>query len=141
MKIIVVVLLLSMALVAQTTKPVILIRGDGNTTVSAVAVGPVASATASKHDQTIEMADQLRKHCPDVTLKVSATDQKFDYALALNAITGGFVFQSTFAQVILLRGSDKTVLWTGKGSIGKVIKESCKAIRSDWQRSASAATK
>jgi hypothetical protein len=140
MKLIAVALLISAGVIAQT-KPMVLIRGDGSTTVSAVAVGPVASASASKHDQTIEMADQLRRHCPDVTLTVSATDQKADYILALNAVSGGFLIQSTFAQVILLRGSDKTVLWTGKGGISKAMKESCKAILSDWQVRTTAASK
>jgi hypothetical protein len=139
-KLIAVALLLSAVVVAQA-KPIILIRGDGNTTVSAVAVGPVTSASASKHDQTIEMADQLRRHCPEVTLTVSATGQDFDYVLALNAISGGFLIQSTFAQVILLRGSDKTVLWTGKGGISKAMKESCKTILSDWRVRTTAASK
>lgn len=137
MKLAAAILTLSSALSAQT-KPTVLIRGDGSTTISAVAIGPVASASASKHDQTIEMADQLRKHCPDVTLTVSATEQKVEYVLALNAISGGFLIQSTFAEVILLRGSDKTVLWTGKGSVAKAMKESCKAILSDWRAAGNA---
>jgi hypothetical protein len=111
--------------------PLVRISGTGDVTVSGGAVAVhgvgVASASASKHDQTIEMAQQLLKHCPEATLTV-AEDAKPNYELFLNRESLGD------SQIMLLRASDKTVLWaTSQDSVARAAKKACKAIFADWK--------
>jgi len=110
---------------ADKNRPLVLISGNGN-------VAFVAGA-ASKHDQTIEMAEQLMKHCPEVTLTVSETDKKADYDLVLNRETIG-LFNEGESQIMLVRGSDKTVMNAiKKGTVAKAVKEGCRLILADWK--------
>jgi hypothetical protein len=107
-------------------QPFVLIRGNGNVTVS--------GGQVSKHDQTIEMAQQLMKHCPEITLIVGDPESKPDYELLLNREGYGF-FDSGESQIMLVRGTDKTVLWSvTKSTVARAVKQGCKAILSDWKQ-------
>lgn len=107
--------------------PVVLIRGEGDVTATAL----FGTASVSKHDQTIELAQQLLKRCPEVVFTVK--DENPDYALFLNRADVGFFSDGT-SQIMLLRGSDHTVLFaTKKGSVSGAAKQGCKAILADWQ--------
>jgi hypothetical protein len=123
--------------------PRVFISGNGGITLTAsgVAVGPFAGASgsASKHDQTMEMAEKMLKKCPEITITVERADPN-DYELLLNRETIGW-FNEGLSQVMLLRASDKTVLYaTKKGTVAKAVREGCKAIMADWkQRTSSAA--
>lgn len=117
---------------ADHRTPTVLIRGNGNVVVSAAGIGVAASASASKHDQTIEMATQLLKHCREITLTLAESEAP-DYVLVLNR-EGGGLFDLGDSQFMLLRGSDKTVLYANtKATVAKAMKEGCKVIMADWK--------
>lgn len=125
------VCILVIAVAAQTPAkktPVVMIVGNGNEIYTrAFGVG-----SSSKHDQTIEMAQQLLKHCPEVTLTIGE-EQKPDYELVLNREGGGF-FDIGDSQIMLVRGGSKEVLWaSAKGTVAKAVKEGCRQILSDWR--------
>jgi hypothetical protein len=117
--------------------PLVLIQGSGNVNVSAGAVGggliAAGAGSVSKHDQTMEMAQQLLKRCPEIALTLGA-DQKPDYMLLLNREGGGF-FDSGESQIMLVRGSDKMVLYASKQTtVKKAMKDGCRAIIADWKQ-------
>jgi hypothetical protein len=73
------------------------------------------------------MAEQLLKHCPEVTLTLNSEPTP-DYELMLNRESWGI------AQILLVRDSDKNVLYAAaKPSLLKAVKEGCKAIMADWK--------
>jgi hypothetical protein len=117
--------------------PVVLLNGRGEVSVSggAVAVPFVAESntTISKRDPTIEMARELLKRCPEVTLTVKDSNIVPDYELILNQSNGG-AFSDGASQIMLLRAADKTVLYADKkSSVQKAVNGGCKAILADWK--------
>ena len=117
--------------------PLVYIRGNGSVTVSAsgVAIGPFAGASAStsRHDETMELAEHLFHKCPEISITVERSDPVPDYELFLNRESLGW-FNSGFSQIMLLRPSDKTVVYaTKKGKVSKAVHEACKAILTDWK--------
>jgi hypothetical protein len=117
---------------ARSKGPLVLISGHGNISFSGLSIGGIVGAStssASKHDQTMEMAQQLLKYCPEVTLTLKQSDPLPDYHLILNRESGE-------SQVMLVRGSDQTVLYANKkGTVARAVREGCKAILSDWRHS------
>jgi len=105
--------------------PLVYINGNGATYVS--------QGTVAKHDETMEMARDLIKFCPEVTVTVKDSDPAPDYVLALNR--GEEHMGAAISQIMLLRGSDKVVLWSDKqGTVAKAVKAGCHALQEDWRR-------
>jgi hypothetical protein len=132
---------------AQTPRskgPVVLLHGRGDVSVSsgsvAVPFAAESNTTVSKNDPTIEMAQQLLKRCPEVTLVVKDSNVSPDYELVLDR-TDGRAFSDGSSEIMLLRATDKTVLYADKkSSIGKAVNGGCKAILADWKLQHSGAT-
>lgn len=117
--------------------PLVLINGNGNVTVTGGTAGnhglAVGGATTSKHDQTMEMAAQILKHCPEITITVKS-DATVDYQLLLNRESSG-PLGGGISQIMLLRGSDLTVLYvTSNGTVARTVRAGCKAILDDWKQ-------
>lgn len=117
----------------RSREPLVLIRGNGNVSVNALGIGTgsivAGSSSVSKHDQTIEMAKQLMKHCPEITLTLKPSEPIPDYALVLNREGAGV------SQFMLLRASDQVVLYASyKGTVAKAMQEGCKVLLGDWHR-------
>jgi hypothetical protein len=119
--------------------PVIFLSGRGPMQASAGGVGvavkgvAVASGSASYggEDQTITVATDLVKKCPEVSLTVS-DEAKPDYILILNRTPGSF-FSGANSQFMLLR-PDKSVLYANqKSNTMKAAKDACKAVLADWR--------
>ena len=138
-------LVLSQLGLAQT-KPLILISGNGNLSISSTGQGVAggsgsvgwaagASQTAiNKHDQTMEMAEDFSNFCPAVELTLSQAAQP-DYFVFLNREghpTGlGELGQS---QVMVLNKRKTVIFVVGKKAIVKnAVKNACNAIAADWQ--------
>jgi hypothetical protein len=133
-------LLFSIAIHAQTPAvaevrkgPTVLIRGNGGVTATGSTAFGLSSAQASKHDQTMEMAQQLLKHCPEITLVVDDVEAHPDYDLLLNREGLGW-FDEGISQIMLVRARDKVVLYANKKStVAKASKDGCKHILADWK--------
>lgn len=132
-------LLISLASAEDKSKPVLLIRGDGNITAnsSGGVVGGQHWASGygtthvNKHDQTMEMAQDLLQVCPNVetTLDQAVTP---DYYVALNR--EGYGSWDIGQSQIMLLNRLKTVLFvTKKGTVKNAVKAVCNAIMADWQ--------
>jgi hypothetical protein len=127
----------SLAAIAQQQtprKPIVLIEGHGGITSSAFAIGPFASASAGRHDQTVELARHLLKRCPDITLTVARPvgASEPDYVLYMN--------HDGQSQIMLMRASDATVLFaTTENRVKDAAISGCKAVLSDWKSPANVA--
>jgi len=127
-------LLLCAAGVSQTTKqepkgPLVFINGSGGTSV----VAQLGQTSVSKHDQTIEMAEQLSKHCPEIVITLKSGDPLPDYDLVLNRESAGW-FDEGESQFMLMRSSDKIVLYANKkGTVAKAMRDGCKVLLADWR--------
>ena len=76
----------------------------------------------------------MLKHCPEVTITVNSDTEKSDYALVLNREAVG-LFGEGLSQIMLVRTSDKSVLWAvKKGTVAQAVKAGCKALMADWQQ-------
>lgn len=127
---------------AAAQKPVILISGNGNTNVSTIgaAVAPggvvVGAGTTSinKHDQTMEMAQDFMKSCPEVSVSLDATATP-NYFVSLNREGMMTAFGDMGVSQIMVTDSKKTVLFVSKkGSVNRAVKAACKAVMSDWKK-------
>jgi hypothetical protein len=108
--------------------PLVFIDGNG-----AINLG---SASVGKHDETMEMARDLMKFCPEVSITVKEESESApDYELLLNRQEEhGFIARAAISQIMLLRGSDKVVLYSNKkGTVAKAVRDGCKAILADWK--------
>jgi hypothetical protein len=130
-------LLLSAIAVAQDTArskgPLVYISGNGGVTVSTSKLGAetvtVASPADAKHDQTMQMAEELLKHCSEITLTIENAGKQ-DYELLLHRQQAGIGGDSQF---MIVRSSDKSIIYAQqKGSVSRAMKASCNAILSDW---------
>ena len=107
------------------TKPVVFISGEGNTSTQ--------NGITNKHDQTIEMAQDLLKSCPAVTITLS--DQLApDYFISLNREGYRTVFGEMGASQIMVLNAAKGIIYAGgRVSVGKAVKDACLAIALDWR--------
>lgn len=129
-----VLLLLCAAAVSQTTNPskgpLVFINGSGATSV----VAQLGQASVSKHDQTIEMAEQLSRHCPEITVTLKSAEPTPDYDLVLNRDSVG-LFDEGVSQFMLVRSSDQIVMYASKkGTVAKAMKDGCKVLLADWKQ-------
>jgi len=126
------------------TGPMIFIRGKAPVTqtgggagiaVQGVAVGG-GSASYGGDDETMIIASDLLKKCPDVSLTVSE-EAKPDYILLFNRSVATFL-SGSMNQFMLLR-RDKSVIYANeKGTSMKAAKDACKVIMADWKRNSAA---
>jgi hypothetical protein len=122
----------------QQLKPRVYINGTGNVDVrtdgSAVGgnswlVGS-SHSTVSAHNQTMELAKDFSKQCPDVIVTLNATDA--DYTVDLNhEAFQGLIHKNNKAMVTNRRGdllmSDTT------RTVSHSTNNSCSAILADWK--------
>jgi hypothetical protein len=147
MKIVLAILLVpSFAFAQDNTRsngPLIFLSGKAPITSSANGAGvsikgvAVGSGTASTggEDETMKIAMDLLKKCPEVSLTVGE-DSKPDYILLVNRTPDSFMSGSN-SQFMLLR-PDKSILYANeKSSAMKASKDACKAVLSDWRRARS----
>jgi len=119
-------LLVGTSAIAQT-HPVVFIDGNGSERAAAR-----ATSTVKRQDQTMELAKNLLKSCPEISI-TRKEDATPDYSLLLNRGEEYGVFRSALSQVMLLDG-DQNVLYAGsQGTVAKAAKEGCKAILTDWK--------
>ncbi|MGB8063964.1 MAG: hypothetical protein WCF26_18870 [Candidatus Sulfotelmatobacter sp.] len=126
-------LLLSLTAFAQQHRPVVFISSDVSISTSATgfALGPVATAGASvsKDDKTTQVAHELMKSCPEISLTLS--DASPDYMLLVHHQPG---YWNAVNELMVLM-PDKSVLFaTGNKRNSRTVKDSCKAIMADWQK-------
>jgi hypothetical protein len=120
-------LLLAVPFVRAQTHPVVFI--DGNGSEQEAAKGTVS---IKRHDQTIELAQDLLKSCPEISI-TRKDDIVPDYFLLLNRGEEYGLFKNAISQVMLMDG-DKNVLYAhGEGTVAKAAKDGCKALLADWK--------
>ncbi len=141
-------ILASIAAIAQDQSkpgPVVFIRGKAPVTqagggagvaVKGVVIGS-GSTSYGGDDETMIVASDLLKKCPDLSLTVNE-ETKPDYILLVNRSTASF-FSGAMNQFMLLR-RDKSVMYANeKGSSKGAAKDACKVIMADWKRISGAA--
>ena len=116
----------------QSKGPTVFINGNGAISTSSKSGSDsvtVATPPDLKHDQTIQMAQELLKRCPQVSLTLERTVGLADYELLLHR-------QGTAAsQFMIVRGSDKAIVFANeKLSVASAMRASCKAILADWRQ-------
>ena len=123
------VIALSAALLAQQSpsrgrQPLVFIDGNGGTYAGTASVG--------KHDETMELARVLLKSCPEISLTRGESNPTPDYILLLNRQEEHW--GSAASQIMLLRASDRAVLWSEKkGTVKAAARAGCEAIAADWK--------
>jgi hypothetical protein len=128
---------------SRTEGPMVFISGQGPTSATAGGIGTrfgaIGGASVGSHDETMEVASDLLKKCPEISLTVNEEAEP-DYILLLHRSAGGF-FAGAASQFMLLR-RDKSVLYANeKSSSMKASRDACKTILSDWKRSNDLAAK
>jgi hypothetical protein len=91
------------------------------------------TTTVHRDDQTMELARDLLKSCPDISITREENSSP-DYFLLLNRgeERGGLRLASS--QVMLLDGQ-KNVLYSSKeGTVARAARDGCKAILVDWKK-------
>ncbi|HEY1262718.1 MAG TPA: hypothetical protein VGF06_04290 [Terriglobales bacterium] len=123
-------------------KAVVLISGNGNTNVQSVGAAAAPGGvvvggthtTINKHDQTMEMAEQFLKVCPEVSATLDATVAP-NYFVTLNREGTWTAFGDMGVSQIMVLDAKKTVLFVGKkGSVKGAVKAACKAVLADWRK-------
>ncbi len=120
-------------MIAQTstpttrTGPIVFIDGNGS---------EMEAARETKHvrrdDQTMELARDLLKNCPEISL-TRKEDATPDYYLLFNRGDQYGLFASAMSQIMLL-DRDKTVIFSSKqGTVARASKDGCKAVLTDWK--------
>ena len=121
-------ILVMSCVLAHAQQPVVFFDGNG-------AEQDAARQTKSvnRNDQTIELAQQLLKHCPEISL-TRKDDVMPDYSLLLNrGQEAGLLIRVALSEIMVL-DSDKNVIYAGKqGTLSKAARDGCKAILADWK--------
>lgn len=128
------------------TKPVVLIAGSGNISINSTGqavggidggVGAAAGSrqtSVNKHDQTMEMAQDFLRDCPDVELTLSH-DMLPDYFVALNREGQATMFGEMGQSQIMVLNRRKSVIFvvSKKAKVSSAVRSACTAIAADWQ--------
>ena len=132
------VLIAAAPVLAQQGKPRVYIEGTGNVDVrteagvvggSGWALGS-AHATVGAHNQTMELAKDFSKECPDVTVTLNSTDA--DYKVAMNhEAFHGLIHKNNQIMVANRRGD--LVFSNTSRAVSHSVNDSCVAILSDWK--------
>lgn len=126
------------AVALAADKPVVVVTGEGNLEINSdgsAAYGwgwAVASRSTrvNKHNQTMEMAQNFLKYCPDLEVSVDARAIP-DYYVALNREGG--LWNIGQSQIMLLN-RQKTVIYVAKKmTVKTAVRSTCKAITEDWE--------
>jgi hypothetical protein len=84
----------------------------------------------SLRDQSMEMAKDFEKNCPDV--RVTVKEDAADYVVHLSHIEHGFVRDNQFQ--VANKDGDLISQTKEGGSISGGVKKACALILADWQR-------
>lgn len=122
----------SKGLLAQ--KPVVLISGNGNVSIASNNVGGgMTQTTVSKHDQTMEMAQDFLQFCPSSEITLDQAGPP-DYFLFLNRKGSPSIFGDIGQSQIMLLNRRKSVIFVAKlKTVKNAVKHACNAIAEDWQ--------
>ncbi|HLJ47155.1 MAG TPA: hypothetical protein VKU01_14160 [Bryobacteraceae bacterium] len=126
---------LSLAVIAKTLAqtPTVLISGNGNISTNAQQYGNTQQTTVSKHDQTMEMAQDFMRFCPAVEITLDQTGAP-DYFALLNRTGSPTMLGEIGMSQIMILNRRKTVLFVAKtGTVKNAVKHACNAIAADWQ--------
>jgi hypothetical protein len=118
MKTILVILLLAGIASAQDNRPRVFLQANSH-----------GNTWNARRDQSIEMAKDFQKDCPEV--RVSVAQNNADYTLILNHIEVGF---SRDNQMEVANKSGDLLATREKGGIKGGVKEVCSIILADWQK-------
>jgi hypothetical protein len=118
MKTILVILLLAGIASAQDNRPRVFLQANSH-----------GNTWNARRDQSIEMAKDFQKHCPEV--RVSVAQNNADYTVILNHIEVGF---SRDNQMEVANKSGDLLATREKGGIKGGVKEVCSIILADWQK-------
>jgi hypothetical protein len=131
-------LAISAGTLGQQTKPRVFISGTGNvdvrTDASATggrfwAIGS-AHSTVGAHDQTMELAKDFGKQCPDVVVTLKGTEA--DYTVSLNhEAFHGLVHKNDQVMVSNRRGD--VVMSNSTRAVSHSVNDSCSVIAADWR--------
>jgi hypothetical protein len=109
------------------THPVVFIDGNGSERDAAR-----ATTTVKRQDQTMELAKDLLKSCPEISI-TRKEDASPDYSLLLNRGEEYGLFKNAVSQVMLLDGDQNVLYAQSEGTVAKASKDGCKAILADWK--------
>ena len=111
-----------------------LISGSGNVSIDSNKVGAgLTQTTVSKHDQTMEMAQDFLQFCSssEITLDQATAP---DYFVFLNRKGSPTAFGEIGQSQIMVLNRKKSVIFVAKMSTVKnAVKHACNAIAEDWQ--------
>jgi hypothetical protein len=122
----------------QQAKPRVYINGTGNTDVrtqgSAVGgrnwLAGSSHSTVGSHDQTMELAKDFSKQCPDVIVTLNATDA--DYTVGMNhEAFHGLIHKNNQVMVTNRRGD--LLMSNTTRAVSHSTNDSCAAILADWK--------
>jgi hypothetical protein len=128
------VLILSVAGFAQQhdaapAHPLVFIDGNGSEPDAARNTPHV-----KRDDQTMELARNLLKFCPEVSITRDESAEGLDYLLLLNRGDEYGMFRNAVTQVMLLDAKKNVVYSSKQGTAARAAKDGCKAILADWQK-------
>ncbi|MGA9980808.1 MAG: hypothetical protein WBQ08_19465 [Candidatus Sulfotelmatobacter sp.] len=118
MKAVLVILVLAALASAQDNRPRVFLQANSH-----------GNTWNARRDQSIEMAKDFQKHCPDV--RISLAQNNADYTVILNHIEVGF---SRDNQMEVANRSGDLLATREKGGIKGGVKEVCSIILADWQK-------
>jgi hypothetical protein len=114
---------------AQAQGPIVFIDGNGSEQEAAR-----ATVTVNRDDQTMELARDLLKSCPEISI-TRKEEGPLDYFLLLNrGREGGFVFKAALSQFMLLDRNKNVLASSKQGTVAKAARDACKAILADWKQ-------
>ncbi len=114
---------------SQTAHPIVFIDGNGSEPEAARATQHI-----HRDDQTMELARNLLKACPEISITRKEDAAGLDYRLLFNRGDEYGLFKNAESQIMLL-DRDKNVLYSSKqGTVPRAAKDGCKAILADWKR-------
>jgi hypothetical protein len=126
------------AALGQQAKPRVYINGTGNVDVqtnagvvggSGWAVGS-SHSTVGAHNQTMELAKDFPKQCPDVTVTLNGADA--DYTVGMNhEAFHGLIHKNNQIMVANRRGD--LVFSNTTRAVSHSVNDSCAAILTDWK--------
>jgi hypothetical protein len=127
------------------SKPVIFIVGEGNISIelvglgaagighSSVVGGSAAHKAINRHDQTMEMAQDLLQFCPAVSITLDSQSAP-DYFVSLNREGHPTMFgEIGSSQVMVLNARKGVIFVSKKATVKNAVKSACNAIAADWQ--------
>jgi hypothetical protein len=127
------------------TKPLVLIQGNGNVSIQStgeasaglagdvVVGGSAHQSSINKHDQTMEIAQNMLQHCPsiEVTLDANVTA---DYIIRLNREGTPTIFgELGQSQIMVLNAYMSPIFISKKATVKNAVKSACNAVSADWQ--------